>query len=332
MKRMIPGAAVLLALAGVVFWLCSRRADNVVEAAQEKKMGTEFAADRDGPASAIPFDGKRAMKYLEEICALGPRMSGTEQMKAQQDLIKKHFAAFDCKVEAQTFSAKQVSQFGTVEMTNIIVSFRSEKKRRVILCSHYDTRPIADQEPNPRDWRKPFLSANDGGSGVAFLMEMAHHLKDLKTSVGVDLVFFDGEEYIFDAKKDKYFFGSEHFAKTWKKNPAGRDYAGAILLDMIAGKNARFPVEGNSWIRARPLAAEIWKIANENKARSFAFDLGDRVRDDHIALLDVGIPAIDIIDFDYRHWHKLSDTPANCSPEGMLDVAKVLGVWLQRVK
>ncbi|MFO0968336.1 MAG: M28 family peptidase [Gemmataceae bacterium] len=85
-------------------------------------------------------------------------------------------------------------------MTNIIVSFRSEKKRRVILCSHYDTRPIADQEPNPRDWR-PFLSANDGGSGVAFLMEMAHHLKDLKTSVGVDLVFFDGEEYIFDAKK-----------------------------------------------------------------------------------------------------------------------------------
>ena len=108
MKRMIPGAAVLLALAGVVFWLCSRRADNVVEAAQEKKMGTEFAADRDGPASAIPFDGKRAMKYLEEICALGPRMSGTEQMKAQQDLIKKHFAAFDCKVEAQTFSANNV--------------------------------------------------------------------------------------------------------------------------------------------------------------------------------------------------------------------------------
>ncbi len=83
-------------------------------------------------------------------------------------------------------------------MTNLIVSFFPDRERRVILCSHYDTRPIADQEPDPRKWREPFLSANDGGSGVAFLMELGNQMKDLPTKVGVDFVFFDGEEYIFD--------------------------------------------------------------------------------------------------------------------------------------
>src|SRR5439155_14686875 len=107
-----------------------------------------------------------------------------------------------------------------IPMTNMIVSFFPERDRRVILCSHYDTRPIADQEPDERKWREPFVSANDGGSGVAFLMEMAHHMKDLPAKVGVDFVIFDGEEYIFDHRRDtdEYFFGSKHFAKTWKKD------------------------------------------------------------------------------------------------------------------
>ena len=135
-------------------------------------------------------------------------------MKKQQELIKKHFEDLGAKVQFQNFNAKQNSVKGKIEMTNIIVSFQPDKKRRVILCSHYDTRPIADQEPDPRDWRKPFVSANDGGSGVAFLMELGNHMKDLKTNVGVDFVFFDGEEYIFETEgpnKDRYFFGSEAF-------------------------------------------------------------------------------------------------------------------------
>src|SRR5207253_9672 len=111
--------------------------------------------------------------------------------------------------------------------------------RRVILCSHYDTRPIADQEPDERKWREPFLSANDGGSGVAFLMELGRHMKDLPAKVGVDFVFFDGEEYIFERDRDKYFLGSKHFAQTWKGDTERCDYAGAVLLDMIAGKGAR---------------------------------------------------------------------------------------------
>jgi glutaminyl-peptide cyclotransferase len=293
-----------------------------------------FAIDRvagEGDKSAT-FDGKRAMKYLEQICAIGPRMSGTPGMRQQQELIRKHFEGLKGKVEAQTFSAKQVSRAEPVEMTNLIVSWHPDRKRRVILCSHYDTRPIADQEPDPRKWREKFVSANDGGSGVAFLMELGHQMKDLNPQVGVDFVFFDGEEYIWEPKRDKYFLGSEHFAQSWKKSKPRVDYAAAILLDMIAGKNARFPVEGHSWQQAQALVLDIWRIARDQRCRAFLEEVGDRVEDDHLSLLKVGIPAIDIIDFDYPHWHRLSDTPENCSREGMEQVARVLAVWLQRVK
>src|SRR5262249_46530599 len=132
-------------------------------------------------ASPVSFDGQRAMGYLAAICKIGPRISGTEGMKQQQELVKKHFEAHGAKVELQRFSARQISQQQPVEMANLIASWYPERRRRVILCSHYDTRPIADQEPDPRRWTEPFLSANDGGSGVALLMELAHHLGELKT-------------------------------------------------------------------------------------------------------------------------------------------------------
>src|SRR5207248_2038115 len=141
-----------------------------------------------GNVTPAAFDGKRAMKYLQAICDIGPRQSGTKGMREQIALITKHFEDLGFKVELQTFSAKQVSRANEVEMKNLIVKFFPEKERRVILCSHYDTRPIADQEPDPRDWKKTFVSANDGGTGVAFLMELAHHMKGLKANVGVDFV------------------------------------------------------------------------------------------------------------------------------------------------
>lgn len=295
-------------------------------------FAAERAAQGGGDAKPIAIDGKRAMKYLQEICALGPRISGSTGMKKQQDLITRHFEGFGAKVQAQKFQARQVSRPQPVDMTNLIVSWHPERKRRVILCAHYDTRPIADQEPDERKWREPFVSANDGGSGVALLMELAHHMKDLKITCGVDFVFFDGEEFIWQPRRDKYFFGSEHFAAQWRKNRERPDYAAAILLDMIAGKNARFPVEGHSWEEAEKLCREIWSIAARLKCTAFVERVGEFVLDDHIALQKAGIPAIDIIDFSYPHWHRLSDVPDNCSAESMDQVARVLTVWLQRVR
>ena len=310
--------------------------DSFEETDEPKKPRTGFAEDRVAggaeAAAALEIDGKRTMGYLELICNIGPRMSGTAGMKRQQELLGKHFEDLGLKVQMQTFPAKQTSQRESIEMANMIVSIHPERKRRIILCAHYDTRPIADQEPDPRKWREKFVSANDGGSGVALLMELAHHLPKLTTKVGIDFVLFDGEEYIFERERDRYFFGSEHFAKTWRATKNRPDYAAAILFDMIAGKTPRFPVEGYSWGRAQALCVEVWRIAGELKCGSFLNEIGDRVLDDHLALQTAGIPAIDIIDFQYPHWHRLSDTPENCAADGMVQVARVVSVWLQRLK
>jgi glutaminyl-peptide cyclotransferase len=296
-----------------------------------KDKETEFAAGRSN-AKGVPFDAKRAMGYLEAVCKIGPRISGTEGMKKQQELIEKHFKDLGAKVEYQKFTARQTSRRQPTEMANMVVTWHPDRERRVIFCSHYDTRPIADQEDDRRNWNKPFVSANDGGSGVALLMELGNHMKDLKTKVGVDFVFFDGEEYIFDHDSDHYFFGSEHFAAEYKKDKNKTKYLAALLLDMIAGKKISFPGEANSLVKAGGLVTSVWGVARELKSKAFVDDFGPEVQDDHLALNRVDIPAIDIIDFSYPHWHKLSDTPENCSGESMAEVARVLSVWVQRVK
>ncbi len=324
----------LVAVASGWLTLPARSSDRAELFEGEEQEQTPFAADRAGPAvEAVALDGKRAMGYLKTICAIGPRISGTAGMKEQQDLLRKHFEALGAKVETQPFTARQNSQRGSVDMTNLIVSWQPERKRRVLVCSHYDTRPIADQENDPRRWRERFISANDGGSGLALMMELGNHMKDLKTEVGVDFVFFDGEEYIFNSKTDKYFFGSEHYAKEYRRNrSSGRVATGAVLLDMIAGKKPRFPIEGHSLWMARPLTQQLWKIAEEQHCTAFHYERGPDVLDDHLALNRAGIPAVDIIDFDYPHWHRLSDTPENCSPEGLEQVGRVISVWLQRAR
>jgi hypothetical protein len=330
MKRLIGVCAVIAAGWGLMAWYYQ---DSSADG-QESRFGID-RVQLGQEAKPAPFDGARAMKYLESICAIGPRISGSAAMRKQQELIKKHFEELGATVQFQTFSAKQNSVRGSVEMTNIIVSFQPEKKRRVILCSHYDTRPIADQENDPRDWKKPFVSANDGGSGVALLMELGHHMKDLKTNVGVDFVLFDGEEYIFQTKglnKDDYFIGSKYFAQTWRQTKNRCDYSAAILLDMIAGQKMQLYYEANSYNRFPELCREIWGIAREQNAKAFRPQVKHEVQDDHLMLQFVGIPAIDLIDFDYAHWHRLSDTPANCSGKNMTQVANVLSVWLQRTK
>ena len=303
--------------------------------AAEPQRPTEFAAD--APRGA-PFDGKKAIEYLEAICKIGPRVSGTDGMKKQQELLEKHFKDLGASVTLQKFTVRQVSRRQATEMANLVVSWHPDRDRRVILCAHYDTRPIADQEPDRADWSRPFVSANDGGSGVALLMELGRHMKDLKTAVGVDFVFFDGEEYVFDTSRvngDKYFLGSEHFVDAHRKGRPRHRYLGAVLLDMVGAKDARFFVEQNSLMRAGRLVEDVWRVAAAARSPLFVADLGEfAVDDDHIALNNGGIPAIDIIDLGFMktHWHRLSDVPENCSGDTLAEVARVLSLWLQQVK
>lgn len=318
--------------------------------------GQGFAAEQDaGETPRVAFDKTRAMNYLRQICALGPRPSGSVGMKKQVELLEKHFREQGFSVELQKFAAKQRSQPEPTAMVNLIARWKPENPRRVILCTHYDSRPMADEEPNRGDWKKPFVAANDGGSGVALMMELAHHMKELNPAIGVDFVCFDAEEFIFTPRMpaeqggDRYFIGSEHFAGQYVKNLRGPNpprYVEAILLDMVAGKNSKFRWEENSWRRAGPVVERIWRIAAEVRSTAFLPEYAVAVLDDHLSLLDAGIPTIDIVPampvnrvrqygdpfLDYPHWHRLSDIPENCSADTMEQVARVLVVWLKRTQ
>lgn len=296
------------------------------------KKGDQFAQDRLPEGKEIKFDAKRSIEYLEALCKIGPRISGSEGMKKQQELLKAHFEKHGATVTLQEFKGKQPSRTEAVALTNMIVSWNPEAKKRVLLCGHYDTRPIADQEPRRKDWDRPFVSANDGTSTVALFMELAHHMKEMPLTVGVDFVIFDAEEYIFEPMRDHFFLGSEHFAADYKKNPPAHKYYAGILLDLFAHKGATFPIEEYSRFMAGPLVEEIWVEARNLGVKSFVVEEGPSVQDDHLALNRVGIPTIDIIDFSYRHWHRLTDLPENCSPDTMGDVAKVLISWMTKQK
>jgi glutaminyl-peptide cyclotransferase len=148
----------------------------------------------------------------------------------------------------------------------------------------------------------------------------------------VDFVLFDAEEFIHDRNRDKFFLGSDHFGAQYVLGKSGIKYRAAILLDLFAGKGATYKVEQNSMLKAGPLVEDVWRIAADLGVKNFIPEYGHTVQDDHLALNRAGIPAIDIIDFDYEHWHRLSDTPDKCSAESMANVAKVVMAWLQKVK
>ncbi len=278
-----------------------------------------------------PLDAERSFKYLTEICDIGARPSGSPGMEKQQKLITDYFSKFQCEVKLQPFDAPHPLNGQPVRMNNIIISWHPEATERVMLCAHYDTRPFPDRETSPTAKRGLFVGANDGASGVALFMELAHHLERLKPTYGVDFVLFDGEELVFD-RQGRYFLGSEHFARRYRDEPPKYRYRYGVLVDMIADKQLTIYYEKHSMSYAPELAKSIWSTAQRLRVPEFIPRTRHEIQDDHLPLNDVaGIPTIDIIDFDYPHWHTKKDIPANCSGESIAKVGHVLLEWLQNV-
>lgn len=288
-----------------------------------------FAADA---KSDMTPDFRRAHDYLVQVCRIGTRVSGSAGMEKQQKLIAEHFIKFKVSPQFQTFDATHPLSGTPVRMTNLIVSWQPAAKERVLLACHYDTRPLPDRDPIPRLAQSGvFLGANDGASGVALFMEMAHHMHLLKPTFGIDFVFFDGEELVYGNQGD-YFLGSEHFAKTYRDAPPAHRYVYGVVVDMIADRNLNILMEVNSLRYAPDLTESIWNTAKQLGVRDFIAKRGHEVRDDHLPLNEIArIPTCDIIDFDYPHWHTTRDTASACSGESLAKVARVLLTWLQNV-
>lgn len=283
------------------------------------------------PAPSTDFDGDQAFAYLVEICKLGPRPTASEGMRAQQEVLKAHFRALGAVVEEQSFEATQPSLGPRpFRCTNLIVRFHPDSTARVLLGAHYDTRPYPDQEPLFRRRGEPYLGANDGASGVAFLMELGRLILSLKLDVGVDFVFFDAEEYIHAQDRDEYFLGSKHFVDRYVHGRPTWRYDAIVVVDMIADKDLQLHPDERSATRAGHLVKQIWSLARQLGVPAFHSITKYEVLDDHIPFLDAGLPAVDIIDFDYPHWHRVSDTPDKCSGESLAAVAKVIVAWLQQ--
>ncbi|WP_339731407.1 M28 family peptidase [uncultured Gimesia sp.] len=283
------------------------------------------------PVVKPEFDAGRAYEYLKSICRLKSRISGSPGMAAQQKLISEHFRKLKAKVYFQTFDAPHPLNGTPVRMNNMIVSWYPETKKRILLACHYDTRPFPD-----RDRRQPqglFIGANDGASGVAFLMELGNVMHDLKIShgYGVDFVFFDGEELVY-RENDPYFLGSKYFANQYKTEPRDYEYVYGILFDMIADKNLAIYMEKNSLKYAPRLTRSIWEAAQKVGVRQFVPQAKFEIRDDHLPLNEIArIPTCDIIDFDYPAWHTTRDIPRYCSGASLAKVGKVITYWLQNI-
>jgi len=279
----------------------------------------------------IPFNGEQAYEYLNELCALGPRVSGSPGMQAQQELLTSHFRRRGGTVRLQKFRIRHPEDGTPVSMANLIVEWHPDRAERVLLCTHYDTRPFPDQDQ--RDRRGPFIGANDGASGTALLMELGRQVPEMKGKLGVDFAFFDAEEFIFQDRRDPYFVGSEYFATQHAQQPPAYRYRWAVLLDMVGDADLQiYPDrQSMSWDDSRGLVEAIWGTARKLGVREFVLNKRVEILDDHLKLHEIAkIPSCDIIDFNYPAWHTQADRPDRCSALSLAKVGWVVEEWLKQ--
>jgi glutaminyl-peptide cyclotransferase len=265
------------------------------------------------------FEGDSAFVYLEQQCDLGPRFPGSPGHRALQRYIIGVLEQYGANVSLQPFEAV-LTTGDTLRLVNIIANYNRDAKRRIMFGAHYDTRPRADRDPDPAKQHMPIPGANDGASGVAVLLEFARLFDRVRPPIGVDLVFFDGEDYGEDGVSADYILGSAHFALNLKNyRPSA-----VIIVDMVGERDVEIKVEAYSAAYSALLVDDIFTIAERLGVDAFKRTKGYPLIDDHLPFIRAGIPAIVLIDFDYPYWHTLDDTPDKCESESLGAVGSVL--------
>ena len=281
----------------------------------------------DEPAKG--FDGAKAYEDLLRQCAFGFRVPATKPHDDCRDWIKAELEKSCDKVTLQPFRHTWSVTGKTLPMDNVVGEINwKDATTRVALFAHWDTRPTADQEPDPRMRKKPILGADDGASGVAVLLQLAREIKakPLDKKLGVRFVMIDGED--LGPGSDEMYLGAIAYGRS--AGPRG-DYG--ILLDMIGDKDLQVPMERSSNRLVYRLQKALYdhaKTVDAEVARAFPSVLGDDIEDDHLPLIAAGLPTVDLIDFDYPDWHRVSDTPDKCSPASLAKVGRLLSSWLRK--
>jgi len=278
-----------------------------------------------GP-SGPDFDEDHAFEYLVAQCDFGPRNPGSEGYYACLDFIINELDQSADDIILQEFRYQEQRYRKRYDLQNIIARFNPDASFQTIISAHWDTRPWADQEDNRRDRNQPIIGANDGASGVAVLLELAKIMGETPPPIGVNLVFFDGEDLGVPGENETYCQGSRYFAKNL---PIPRPDE-AINLDMVGDKQLHIPVEKYSLEYNPNLVRYLWGRADDMGLDAFDITPQYAIYDDHVRLHEIaGIPAIDLIDFKYPNpyanfWHTMNDVPENCSAESLEQVGKLM--------
>ncbi len=274
------------------------------------------------PVVVPAFSADSAYKYIQNQVDFGPRVPNTPQHVACAAYLSEQLRAFGAEVTEQRAQLRAFD--GTIlNAINIIGSYNIEKKSRILLFAHWDTRPWSDHDPDPANYYKPVLGANDGGSGVGVLLEIARQIQKQLPAIGVDIIFFDAEDYGAPEKfqgqaVDSWCLGSQY----WSAKPHIRGYQArfGILLDMVGAGDAVFYREQYSDFYASHVVDKIWESASSlGFGRYFINEKGGVVVDDHLYVNKIaGIPSANIIHFDPRSekgfgdfWHTVNDTMEN---------------------
>ena len=283
------------------------------------------------------FDADSALAYCYGQCAFGPRVMNSEAHEQCLDWIVGKFEQYGCEVQLQ--KAALTGYDGTMlRATNIIASHHPERERHILICAHWDSRPWADNDPDPANWTKPVDAANDGASGVGVILEIARQMQKQAPEIGVDCIFLDAEDwgpgnsYQGNDSEKWWGLGTQH----WARNPHVEGYRAryAILLDMVGGKGASFCREGYSIRFARPVVEKVWSAARKLGYSSIFKPVdGGYVTDDHYFINAMAkIPSIDIVPYlpGCREssfgptWHTVSDNIDNIDKKVLEAVGKTL--------
>lgn len=264
------------------------------------------------------------MERVRTQVAFGPRIPGTDGHAAMQAWLVEELEKLGGRVEVQTF---RDSVFGEVrDMANVIARFGPETGRPILLGAHWDTRWQADRdEERPTD---PVPGANDGGSGVAVLFEVAELMRSNPPARGVELVFFDGEDQGRASVSQEFCRGSLAYSETLAARlEDGTAPIAGFVFDMVGDADLDIYPEGISMARASNLVSLVLDGARETGATSFHRNQRAAVMDDHVHILNAGVPAIVLIDLDYDAWHTTRDLPDQVSVESLTEVARV-AAWI----
>lgn len=326
----------LIAVAMLAVVSCGRKG------AGSEARAAEAAAET--PQAVVPdFSGDSAMAFVRAQTDMGPRVPGSAaHARCRAWLVERLAAAGADTVFVQRGTIANGCG-KDVGINNVMGRFGLDKGTRLLLLAHYDTRPWADEDPDPANRNTPIDGANDGASGVGVLLQLAQMIGRQAPGVGVDILFVDAEDSGITDESDPntdntWCLGSQYFVANLPYS--GQLPRGAVLLDMVGGRDAVFHREFFSDSQARALTDRVWKAAAEaGQGARFTDNVAGAINDDHVHLLYAGIPAVDIIEIGHPQtggfnptWHTLQDNIDNIDPATLQAVGNVVARFVYTYK